>query len=601
MARMHPDVHSFVGGLLSPKLEGRVDYSKYGVGCRVLENFIATPTGGIYKRPGLRFVAKAKQNNVRLVPFDFNGSERQSYILEIGDGYIRFFTRGGQLVGGDGKPLELPVSALTGMDLTKLSYVQSADVIYFAHPQMQPWRLERLSATNWAYQGMSFRTQSAWPLPFEPGNYPSKVRIYEDRLIYAATPKQPVNIWMSRLSDFTDFRINSNSDQSKEPLAEDAIFLRLQGSRVNPIQWILDMEQLVVGTNASEIRIQGRDLDAPLTPQTAGHKRQSSYGSNEVQAILLGSSAMFCSRTGTGVYTLDYQDFGYRFKSAPLNILCPEATQPSVVEMHSMQEPEPIAWCILADGTFSGCTYIRDQQIFAWHRHSTQGKVKSGAIIPYVEGDQFWMAVERSGQTFIEYLETPFDYNSEDATFSVFMDAMLSGTTENAGEIRGLTFLADKKAQVMADGSYLGELAVQQDGSIRDPKIPKNAYVVAGLGYTAEVQTMRINYAIPSRTGAGGQAVNFKKRILALTLRCLGSIKGEARAEYEQGAGEWQKILSFPHSAVSGVPPQCRSENIPIPIAGNSDYGGLIRVRQPDPFPFFLVSIAYTIDQGLGG
>ena len=71
--------------------------------------------------------------------------------------------------------------------------------------------------------------------------------------------------------------------------------MRLSGSRVNPIKWVLDMEQMVVGTNASEIRIQGSDIDAPLTPSTAGHKRQSSYGSGDVQAILLGSSAMLLS------------------------------------------------------------------------------------------------------------------------------------------------------------------------------------------------------------------------------------------------------------------------------------------------------------------
>lgn len=172
MAKIYPDVHSFVGGLLTAKLEGRVDYSKYGVGCRVLENFIVTPTGGIYKRPGLRFVAKAKANGCRLVPFDFNGTESQSYILELGNGYIRFFTRGGQLMNGS-TPLEISVPALIGVDLTKLRYVQSADVIYFAHPKMQPWRLERLSATSWAYQALSFitnTTSSSGTLPWAADN-----------------------------------------------------------------------------------------------------------------------------------------------------------------------------------------------------------------------------------------------------------------------------------------------------------------------------------------------------------------------------------------------------------------------------------------------
>lgn len=699
MAIVYPDIHSFIGGLLTPKLEGRVDYAKYGVGCRVLKNFIVAPTGGIFRRPGFHFVAKAKMNNVRLIPFDFNGTESQSYVLELGDGYIRFFARGGQVVSGGSTPLELVVPQLVGMDLSKLNYVQSADVIYFAHTKMQPWRLERLSATSWAYQAMSFLDDGAaaaaatlaartatfqaasieynqanslvnqattnlanaykggnatdiayWEgevtrltvilvskekaresartamntaaatveaggtgLPFYGDNWPGKVRIYEDRLVYAATPRQPLNIWMSRLADFNDFRLNTNtqtSDYTMSPLDEDSIWLRLNGSRVNPIQWLLDIEQLVVGTNASEIRIQGRDIDAPLTPSTAGHKRQSSYGSNNVQAIMLGSSAMFCSRSGSDVYTLDYQDFGYRFKSAPLNLLSPEATQPSVIEMHSMGEPEPIAWFILSDGTLSGCTYIRDQQIYGWHTHDTQGKIKSGAIIPYEKGDQFWVAVERDGQTFIEYLETPFDYRADNAVNNVFVDALLSGTASQGGKLAGMPHLAGKKVQVVTNGSYVGELTVDTAGAIYDSKIMKGAHVVAGLSYVSEVQPMRPNYAVPRKGSntAGVQSIHVKKRVLHIMLRVLGSIKGEIRAEYEQPVpglspgemGEWQKIVAFPHGTIGSLPPPCRTETVEINLSGNSSVDGLVRVRQTEPFPLFITAIAYGIDQPQG-
>ena len=613
--KIYPDVNSFIGGLLTPKLEGKVDYAKYGVGCRILENFIVTPTGGIYKRPGTHFVAKAKTNNVRLIPFDFNGTESQSYVLEIGSGYIRFFSRQGQVVNASNQPLELLIPQLTDMDLTRLNYTQSADVIYFAHPYMQPWRLERLSATSWAYQPMTFlQGTGAESLPFSATNYPSKVRIYEDRLVYAATPRQPLNIWMSRLANYDDFRLNTNlqnSDRTMEPLPEDSIWLRVTGSRVNPIMWLLDMEQLVVGTNASEIRVQGRDIDSPLTPQTTGHKRQSSYGSNYVQAIMLGSSAMFVSRSGNDVYTLDYQDFGYRFKSAPLNLLAPEATKPGVVEMHSMGEPEPIAWCILADGTFSGCTYIRDQQIFAWHRHSTQGKVRSGAIVPYAKGDQLWLAVERGNETFIEFMEHPFDYTADNAVDSVFMDSLLMGTVSQEGRILGLSYLAGQDVQVISNGSYLGLLPVDSQGAVYDSKIELGAKVVAGLQYVAEVQPMRPNYGIPSKArggGGAGQSVHFKKRVVDVVLRVLGSIKGEVRAEYEQPVpglspgefGQWQELIAFPHGTIGSIPPPCRTETITVPVSGNSSRDGLVRVRQADPFPMFITAIAYGIDQPQG-
>jgi hypothetical protein len=599
---IYPDVHAFVGGILSPRLEGRVDFNKYGMGCRELENMIATPTGGVYKRPGLRMVGKTKQaTGVRLIPFDFNGTERQSYVIELGNGdgttdgtgYARFFTQNSQLYA-DGVPFELPVSAITGLDLSLLSYVQSADVIYFTHPLMQPSRLERHAALTWAWVPLEFMQNTGWPLPFEEGNYPSKVRIYEDRLVYASTPKQPVNIWMSRTSEYLDFRINTASKSTDAPLPSDAIFLRLHGSRVNPIMWLLDMEQLVIGTNASEIRVMGSDLNAPLTPETAGHKRMSSYGSGPMQAILLGESAMFASRTGNAVYALDYQEFGYRFNSTQLNLLSTEVTNPGIAEMHSMLEPEPAAWFILSDGKLAGCTYVRSQNVYAWHRHETRGNIRSGAIIPYRDGDQLWLFVERETGGFVERMETPFDFRDEDATNNVFMDCFLSGKAAVDGRSIGMPHLAGETVQVVADGSYLGDFVVNNNGWVFSPKIKAGMYIVAGLPYEAVMQPMRPNY--PMRVGQG---VTFQKLVTGVLLRVLGSIGGEIRAEYDDDEkGEWQRIISFPHGATGGKPPKCRSENIHVPLSGNSTYDGLVTVRQTAPFPLYLVSLTYVIDQG---
>lgn len=605
------EVTSFISGLLSPKLEGRTDFPKYTNGCRVLENFIVTPTGGAYKRPGTHFVAKAKTNNVRLIPFDFNGSETQGYVLEIGQGYIRFFTKEGQaVVGDDQRPLELTVTQLAGKDLTLLNYVQSADVIYFAHPLMQTWRLERLGATNWAYQGMTFLSGTGNELlPFGTNNWPSKIRLYEDRLVLAATPAKPVNIWISKLSDYNDFRLNTNTKPGEPPLPEDSIWLRLNGSRINPIQWLVDAEQLVVGTNTSEIRVQGRDIDAPLTPETAGYKKQSSYGSNKVQSIMHGESVIFCSRTGEGVFSLDYQDFGYRFKSEPLNLLAPNATDPGVVELHAMSEPEPIIWCVLADGSFSGCTTIKGQQIFAWHRHSTQGKVKSAAIIPHAKGDQLWFAVERFGEVFIEFMAQPFPFDANNARDTVFMDAHLEGINGVSGKVTGLGHLKGKTVQVVSDGSYIGELVVDNLGAIYDSKIKAASKVVAGLGYSAELQPTRPNYPVPSAgRQAGGQGIDSKRRVVDVTLRLLGSIKGEVRAEYYQPTygvdvgeiGEWQSLSPFPHGATGGNPPPCSSGVVKIPLSGNTSYDALIRIRQKEPFPLYVISLSYGIDQPIG-
>jgi len=97
MARVHPFQTNFTAGELTPKLAGQVDFKKYNNGVEILENMTVFPQGGATRRYGSRFVAEVKDSSktTRLIPFEFN--IEQSYILEFGDQYIRFFKDNGQI------------------------------------------------------------------------------------------------------------------------------------------------------------------------------------------------------------------------------------------------------------------------------------------------------------------------------------------------------------------------------------------------------------------------------------------------------------------------------------------------------------------------
>ena len=97
MARVHPFQTNFTAGELTPKLAGQVDFKKYSNGVETLENMQVFPQGGATRRPGTRFVAEVKNsaNITRLIPFEFN--VEQSYIMEFGDQYIRFYKDNGQI------------------------------------------------------------------------------------------------------------------------------------------------------------------------------------------------------------------------------------------------------------------------------------------------------------------------------------------------------------------------------------------------------------------------------------------------------------------------------------------------------------------------
>jgi len=101
MGKQLLSIPSFTAGELSSSMEGRTDFAKYFNGATNIENFVVMPHGPITRRPGTYFVSEIKTsaNKTRLIPFTF--STEQTYILEFGNQYIRFFKDDGQIVEGN--------------------------------------------------------------------------------------------------------------------------------------------------------------------------------------------------------------------------------------------------------------------------------------------------------------------------------------------------------------------------------------------------------------------------------------------------------------------------------------------------------------------
>jgi len=98
MARVAVQLTNFTGGELSPRLDGRNDLAKYASGCKTLQNMVVYPHGSAARRPGTNFVAEVKTSSAftRLIPFEF--STTQTYILEFGNNYIRYYKDDGAVL-----------------------------------------------------------------------------------------------------------------------------------------------------------------------------------------------------------------------------------------------------------------------------------------------------------------------------------------------------------------------------------------------------------------------------------------------------------------------------------------------------------------------
>ena len=153
MPVLHQLQPSFNNGEISPLLYDRVDYQKFTSSVKSGKNMFVHPQGGMSNRAGTLMLGKAKDENVRLIPFEFSNTE--TYMIEFGNGYCRFYTTNGQVVTEDGLPYEI-VSPFSTADLDKIRYVQSGDVMYLAWGG-KPQTLTRLGHTNWQFDDYDFK------------------------------------------------------------------------------------------------------------------------------------------------------------------------------------------------------------------------------------------------------------------------------------------------------------------------------------------------------------------------------------------------------------------------------------------------------------
>lgn len=157
---------SFVGGEFAPALYGRTDIAQYANAAKIVENFIIRPYGSLISTPGTEYINACKTGGStsisRLIEFIFSRSD--SYMIEMGVGYFRFYTDGAVVVSSGSSAYEVS-HTYTADEIEDIHYAQLNDVIYLAHPSHPPAKLTRLAANSWTLTDLSFTGG-----PFAPDN-----------------------------------------------------------------------------------------------------------------------------------------------------------------------------------------------------------------------------------------------------------------------------------------------------------------------------------------------------------------------------------------------------------------------------------------------
>lgn len=253
------------------------------------------------------------------------------------------------------------------------------------------------------------------------GNYPSTSNYYQQRHLFANTDNDPETIWASRSANFKNFTVSN-------PLQDDdAVTFPIRGRFVNEIQHLLDIGKLLVFTTGGEWLVRG-DAAGILLPGEVNPEQQSAYGSSTLPPIVVGGNALFVQVRGSVVRDLAFELEADGYRGSDLTIFSAHLVDLyTLTDWAYQQIPSSIVWIVRSDGTLLGLTYIREHEVFAWHRHDFTGDVENACVVPEGTEDRLYLVVKRTiDGTTIRSIERLHSRLIDDIVDSVFLDGSLT-------------------------------------------------------------------------------------------------------------------------------------------------------------------------------
>lgn len=453
-------------------------------------------------------------------------------------------------------------------------------------------------ATGLSFQDQNFEADTSmtpkedWD-PFANGNNPATVAFHQQRMVLGGTRDNPASFFMSRTGDYENFR------KSRPLQDDDPVEYMLASGSIDEIKWVIGFGELLIGTSGAEY--EASSGGASITPNDVQINVASYWGSAGLAPLIIGNSVLHCQRSGSHVRDLHYSWEKDGYAGNDLSLLAPQLVETHKIRQWAFQQsPGSTVWAVRDDGILLGLTYMQEQNVFAWSRHVTDGKVLSVVVLSGDEEDVVLMVVEREiagvRKYFLERLARRFrDDDSPEEAF--FVDCGITAThAEAVEEIAGLDHLEGAEVAALADGSP-EEGHVVKDGKIR-------------LRYPAKVAHVGLNFRsvlapLPVETDTQSGSTLGKRRAYGkCVLRLHRSVGGKYAASYvgdlfDASAWRDRHFYDLPFVPVRfGEAVRPFSGDLELSLPSGQDNDTMIWIMQDRPMPFRLVAIAADVDFG---
>jgi len=225
---------------------------------------------------------------------------------------------------------------------------------------------------------------------FSAGNYPGAVGFYQQRQIYASTDATIEKVWMSRAGSIRNF---TRSSPFKD---DDGITFTIQGREVSEIRHVIEVGTLVILTSSGEWIAAG-DADGAIRPQAINLRQQGYVGSSELTPIIIANNILYVQARKNSIrdFKYDLQVDGYTGRD--LTVFAAHMFDGYQIKGWTFQQiPHSVAWVVRNDGVLLGLTYVKEHEISAWHRHTTDGVFEDVICLPEGDVDAVYVLVTRT-------------------------------------------------------------------------------------------------------------------------------------------------------------------------------------------------------------
>lgn len=287
------------------------------------------------------------------------------------------------------------------------------------------------------------------------GNYPSVCGYFQQRRLYGSTDIAKETVWCSAVADY-------NNLSTRSPVRDnDAIVFSMVGNRVHEVRHLIDIGQLVILTSGGEWIAHGSSEGA-LTPTDINLKQYGHNGSSRIQPLVVTNTMLYVQARGSIVRDFRYQVESDGYAGRDLSIFAPHLFDGRTIVDWAYQEiPHSVVWAIRDDGALLGLTYVRDHEVWGWHRHDTDGLFESCCVVPEGGEDALYTIVKReiNGNT-VRYIERMHSRSINDvASDAFFVDSGVSYDGRNTAAVTqtltGSSWTSDDTLTLTASASVM--------------------------------------------------------------------------------------------------------------------------------------------------